>query len=122
MAPEGSAGDGLVAGQQRRPARGHLVFFNGSRIGSGIGHVGLYVGEDHIIHASSSRGVTVSAITDKYYTDRYCGSGRVEGITYRARGTRPGSERELPVIVVQTQISALVDSAFARCDSLPEAE
>ena len=99
-----------------------LVFFNGSRIGSGIGHVGLYVGEDHIIHASSSRGVTVSAITDKYYTDRYCGSGRVEGITYRARGTRPGSERELPVIVVQTQISALVDSAFARCDSLPEAE
>ena len=101
---------------------GDLVFFNGSRIGSGIGHVGLYVGEDHIIHASSSRGVTVSAITDKYYTDRYCGSGRVEGITYRARGTRPGSERELPVIVVQTQISALVDSAFARCDSLPEAE
>ena len=108
--------------ERDRPQPGDLVFFNGSRIGSGIGHVGLYVGEDHIIHASSSRGVTVSAITDKYYTDRYCGSGRVEGITYRARGTRPGSERELPVIVVQTQISALVDSAFARCDSLPEAE
>lgn len=132
---------------------GDLVFFNGSRIGSGVGHVGLYVGNDYMIHASSSRGVTVSAITDKYYTERYCGGGRVEAITYAARGTRPGMERELrpqvrpeavpvvpvvpevpadvppaedaslqgeidPVIVVQSRISALVDSAFAACDTI----
>ena len=124
---------------------GDLVFFNGSRIGGEIGHVGLYVGDERMVHASSSRGVTVSSISDKYYTDRYCGSGRVEAITYGGRGTRPGSRRELPsvkpepvvevpaaavrpsaapsatveegdvppAVVVQSEISALVDSAFA---------
>lgn len=136
--------------RRERLQPGDLVFFNGSRIGSGVGHVGLYVGHDYMIHASSSRGVTVSAITDKYYTARYCGGGRVEGITYAARGTRPGMNRELPaqavavaaepeaptevlpaveeaalqdetdpMIVVQNRISALVDSAFAACDTIP---
>lgn len=126
---------------------GDLVFFNGSRIGGDIGHVGLYVGDSRMVHASSSRGVVVSAITDRYYAARYCGGGRVAAITYAARGTRPsGVAPELPrvsaeilvavegeqkaeipqtqevltaeepqpeAIVVQSPISALVDSAFA---------
>lgn len=136
-----------VARERLQP--GDLVFFNGSRVGGDIGHVGLYLGEERMIHASSSRGVTVSAITDRYYTQRYCGGGRVAAITYGARGTRPGMERELqpaarpepamteiievvpeavatevpaargeidpvvPPTVVSTDISALVDSAFA---------
>ncbi len=82
---------------------GDLVFFNGSRIGGGIGHVGLYLGDDRMIHASSSRGVIVSAITERYYTQRYCGGGRVDAITYAARGAKPGhrkpSAAELPVAV-----------------------
>ena len=87
---------------------GDLVFFNGSRIGGDIGHVGLYVGQDRMVHASSSRGVVVSAITDRYYAARYCGGGRVAAITYAARGTRPdGASPELPRVPDEILIAAI---------------
>lgn len=117
---------------------GDLVFFDGSRVGSGIGHVGLYIGDDRMIHASSSRGVTVSDIGQRYYRERYRRAGRVDAITYAARGKRPKGLEHAPVIapelpvaasipapkaeaivaedgalVILTDISAKVDSAFA---------
>ncbi len=75
---------------------GDLVFFNGSRVGGGIGHVGLYVGDQHMIHASTSRGVIVSDINADYYACRYCGGGRVQAITYGARGTLPRGKKDKP--------------------------
>lgn len=122
---------------------GDLVFFNGSRVGGGIGHVGLYVGDQRMIHASTSRGVIVSDINADYYACRYCGGGRVPAITYGARGKKPKESKtpkplqpELPAPVVipapapdpapvaatpapaparvvPHAISARVDSAFA---------
>ena len=117
---------------------GDLVFFDGSRIGSGIAHVGLYVGDGRMIHASSSRGVIVSDIGERYYRERYRRAGRVDAITYAARATRPKGLEHAPVIapelpvavaipvateeatvepdgtlVILTDISAKVDSAFA---------
>lgn len=56
---------------------GDLVFFT-VRGGSAVGHVGIYVGNDMMIHASSSRGVIISSIATRYYIDNYCGAGRVE--------------------------------------------
>ena len=43
-----------------------------------INHVGIYVGNNQMIHASTSRtGVIVSSIVDSYYTSRFVGAKRV---------------------------------------------
>lgn len=56
---------------------GDLLFF--STPGSGnIGHVGIYIGNGCMIHASSSRGVVVSNISDDYFTRHFLKAGRVE--------------------------------------------
>ena len=55
---------------------GDLVFFSINRSGS-IGHVGIYLGKNYFAHASVSRGVTVSNLTEEYYRLRYVGAGRI---------------------------------------------
>ena len=67
---------------------GDLVFFVNRKGGRRVNHVGLYVGDGRMIHASSSRGVMESDITSGYWDDHYLGSGRVEALTYASRGTR----------------------------------
>jgi cell wall-associated NlpC family hydrolase len=54
---------------------GDLVFFNTS--GKGVSHVGIFVGEGKFAHASSSRGVTISSLSDSYYVNRYVGAKRI---------------------------------------------
>lgn len=54
---------------------GDLVFFN--TLG-GISHVGLYLGFNKFVHASSS-GVTISDLYEEYYVKRFVGVGRIEG-------------------------------------------
>ena len=60
---------------------GDLVFFGGKKNGKKIGHVGIVVTQNEIgfkfIHASYSRGVTVSHSEEKYYKMRYKGACRV---------------------------------------------
>lgn len=69
---------------------GDLVFFVSSKGGKRVNHVGLYIGGGEMIHASSSRGVMVSDITSGYWDSHYFSSGRVEAVTYAARGSKPG--------------------------------
>jgi lipoprotein Spr len=54
---------------------GDLLFFNTT---GGVSHVGIYLMNNKFIHASSSRGVTVSDIFDPYYLKKYLGAGRIE--------------------------------------------
>jgi hypothetical protein len=54
---------------------GDLVFFRRG----GTRHVGVYLGDGEFIHASSSRGVTVSRLDEGYYQRHYWTSRRVLG-------------------------------------------
>lgn len=55
--------------------RGDLVFFNTD--GTGVSHVGIYLGRDRFTHASNSDGVTINKLTDPYYSKRYLGARRI---------------------------------------------
>lgn len=57
---------------------GDLVFFHTHGRGHSITHVGLYLDNDHFVHASSSQGVTISSLDDSYYSKRFICGGRVE--------------------------------------------
>jgi hypothetical protein len=56
--------------------QGDLVFFHTTR--RGISHVGFYLGNNKFVHASSSRGVVISDLTESYYVNAYRGAGRFE--------------------------------------------
>jgi hypothetical protein len=55
---------------------GDLVFFN--TFGNRVSHVGIYIGSNRFIHASSSKGVMISSVNDPaYWGKRYLGARRV---------------------------------------------
>lgn len=61
---------------------GDLVFYNGRRRGTRVGHVGLVIskhenGEFDFIHSASSVGISVSNSESDYYNRRYVKAGRV---------------------------------------------
>lgn len=53
---------------------GDLVFFNTS--GSGVSHVGIYIGNHKFISATS-KGVKIDGLNDKYWGPKYLGAKRV---------------------------------------------
>ena len=72
----------VIAKNELKP--GDLVFFNGRRAGgSRIGHVGIVTSADNengtfeFIHASCSKGVSVSKSTEAYFDKRYVKACRV---------------------------------------------
>ena len=54
---------------------GDLVFFRTE--GRKPSHVGIYVGFDEFIHSSTSSGVIISSLEDKYWKKRFLGGRRV---------------------------------------------
>ena len=65
---------------RRNLLSGDLIFFATKAGGNKVGHVGIYIGEDKFIHASSSRGVMISGLDEKYYVSHLHSYGRVESI------------------------------------------
>lgn len=56
---------------------GDLLIFNNSS-NSGIGHVGIYIGDNNFIHAANgSKGVVTTSLQNGYYVARYVGARRV---------------------------------------------
>ncbi len=54
---------------------GDLVFFQTER--ARISHVGIYVGYNSFVHASSSQGIIISNLSEEYWAKRYIGAKRV---------------------------------------------
>jgi cell wall-associated NlpC family hydrolase len=57
---------------------GDLVFFENIE-DQGVSHVGIYVGNSEFAHAGVTEGVTISAMLEPYYIDRYVGARRLYG-------------------------------------------
>jgi len=57
---------------------GDLVFFN--TLDHAFSHVGIYLGDDRFVHATSSRTgvVMVSRLSDRYWHERFDGARRVD--------------------------------------------
>ncbi|HEX7972355.1 MAG TPA: C40 family peptidase [Thiobacillus sp.] len=58
-------------------APGDLVFFN--TLDHAFSHVGIYLGDDRFVHATSSRSgaVMISRLGDRYWRERFDGARRV---------------------------------------------
>ncbi len=48
-----------------------------------MSHVGIYIGDGDFIHASTSKGVIISSMDERYYTSHYHSCGRVEALGKR---------------------------------------
>jgi cell wall-associated NlpC family hydrolase len=60
---------------RHRLAFGDLVFFETRR--DKVSHVGIYIGHNEFIHASTSKGVIISGLGESYWTERYVGARRI---------------------------------------------
>ncbi|MHA1675603.1 MAG: C40 family peptidase [Candidatus Njordarchaeales archaeon] len=57
---------------------GDLIFFKGTSSHARISHVGIYIGNDKFIHASSGkRKVIITSLSKPYYKKKYFGARRV---------------------------------------------
>lgn len=95
---------------------GDLVFFT-VRGGSSIGHVGIYIGNDQMIHASSSKGVIISSLSLPYYTTNYYGAGRIE--RYYAMVDKERKQRKTEPAVAPTENLTVPEPVYARTDRTP---
>jgi hypothetical protein len=66
-----------------RLKEGDLVFFNTR---GGISHVGVYLGNNKFVHASSSHGVMISDLNESYYSKKFIAAGRLRSVGVTASG------------------------------------
>lgn len=64
--------------RKRKLKEGDLVFFGSSQNKKRCSHVGIYLKDKKFIHASSSKGVTVSSLHQKYWKKYWISGGRVK--------------------------------------------
>lgn len=112
--------------RQKDLQAGDLMFFATGKNRNRVSHVGLYIGGDEMIHASSSRGVIISNINEQYYARNYHSSGRViDRPTKRpktSKNDRPLFRLEIPPVSSSDSLpsdpAGLDDAINAKIDSI----
>lgn len=95
---------------------GDLVFFSTAKNSSRVNHVGLYIGDNRMIHASGSRGVMESALGEKYWQRVYHSSGSIVRTDKRKHADKP-SEVLVPSISFRN-LQKLYDALDEQIDSI----
>lgn len=67
---DGQLVDGIIVAKEDLQC-GDLVIFSNTGGGGFASHVGIYIGNDQVIHASSGSGITISDMNTPYYTNHY---------------------------------------------------
>lgn len=67
----------LISRSQLR--EGDLVFFTNSN--GKVSHVGIYLKEDMFVHSSTSRGVSISTLSNSYWNSHFYKGGRHSKVT-----------------------------------------
>lgn len=77
--PRSTAGQIKVGRRVRRNKlrEGDLVFFHGSQRRH-VSHVGIYLKDGKFVHASSSRGITVSRLKEEYWDKHWMRGKRID--------------------------------------------
>ncbi|KEZ48780.1 cell wall-binding repeat-containing protein [Metabacillus indicus] len=57
------------------PQKGDLIFFE--TVSKGPSHVGIFIGNNEFIHASSSKGVSITTMDNVYFKPKYLGAKKV---------------------------------------------
>lgn len=82
-------------------ATGDLVFFATNKGSRSVSHVGLYVGDNKMIHASTRRGVIVQDLSDDYYKKAYVGAGRVSEFASLTKADKKNKKNAAPKVPTQ---------------------
>ena len=77
---------------------GDLIFFANNKK-KRISHVGVYLSDRQFIHASSSQGVTVSSLDDRYWKKRFVGSKR-----HKALNSKPDYDKIVSESILEIPI------------------
>lgn len=62
--------------KQSRLKQGDMVFFKIES--SKVSHVGVYIANNHFVHASVKKGVIINSLEDKYYKKYFYKGGRIQ--------------------------------------------
>jgi cell wall-associated NlpC family hydrolase len=69
--------EGIAIDDKNNLKFGDLVFFD-TRKTVKPGHVGIYIGDNLFVHASSSNGVIVTPLDSDYFSEKFMGARRID--------------------------------------------
>lgn len=69
--------EGIIVAKEDLQCGDFVIFSYTGDNGGFASHIGIYIGNDQVIHASSSRGVTISDLNSQYYSYHYQCARRV---------------------------------------------
>ena len=105
---------------KKQLSAGDLIFFANGK--GPVNHVGIYIGDKKMIHASSSKGVMVSGIDEDYFARRYHSSGRVPGMKFKNPGDIRQENKPVPEVkkgrVTEIRVDQLDELLNQKLDSI----